>query len=125
MNNDTISLHKSRLIGGVWEGVLHGAGEMEPQLQVTHLGEPIAGLTSTYDAATGDWHIRVPIPADRIADGVQTFLISEVETGTQLTSFALLAGEALSEDFRSEVNLLREELDMLKKAFRRHCLETM
>jgi hypothetical protein len=36
-----------------------------------------------------------------------------------------MAGEVLSDDFRSEVSLLRAELDLLKRAFRRHCLETM
>ena len=35
-----------------------------------------------------------------------------------------IAGEAVSDDLRAEVELLRAELDMLKRAFRRHCLET-
>ena len=41
-----------------------------------------------------------------------------------LGSFTLIAGEALGDDLRAEVSLLRAELDMLKRAFRRHCLET-
>ena len=41
-----------------------------------------------------------------------------------LDSFALMSGDALSYDIRAEMTLLREELDMLKRAFRRHCLET-
>jgi len=56
---------------------------------------------------------------------VQTFLIRDRKTGDTLNSFALLSGDALSYDIRAEVILLREELDMLKRAFRRHCLETM
>jgi hypothetical protein len=31
----------------------------------------------------------------------------------------------MEDDLRAEVDLLRAELDMLKRAFRRHCLETM
>jgi hypothetical protein len=30
----------------------------------------------------------------------------------------------LEEDIRAEVSLLRAELDLLKRAFRRHCAET-
>ena len=67
----------------------------------------------------------MPIPAEVIADGVQTFLISDTTTGERIGDFALMSGDALSYDIRAEVTLLREELDMLKRAFRRHCLETM
>ena len=73
----------------------------------------------------GIWVVRVPIPSHLIADGVQTFLISDKRSGETLDSFALMSGDALSYDIRAEVTLLREELDMLKRAFRRHCLETM
>ena len=45
--------------------------------------------------------------------------------GTKLGHFSIIAGEALGEDLHAEVELLRAELDMLKRAFRRHCLETM
>jgi hypothetical protein len=41
-----------------------------------------------------------------------------------LGSFSIVAGDALAEDIRAELSLLRAELDMLKKAFRRHCVET-
>ena len=54
-----------------------------------------------------------------IADGVQTFLISDKRSGETLDSFALMSGDALSYDIRAEMALLREELDMLKRAFRR------
>ena len=68
--------------------------------------------------------LRVPIPAELLSDGVQTFLIRDTDSGETLESFSILAGEALADDIRAEVELLREELDMLKRAFRRHCLET-
>jgi len=75
-------------------------------------------------ALEGDqWFVRVPIPMDRVADGVQTFVITDVASDSVLNSFALFAGEALAEDMRAEMDLLRAELDMLKQAFRRHCLE--
>ena len=119
-----ISLTKTRLIGGVWEGILQGAGASEPTLKVTHMGEAVTGWSVTHDPKDDTWLVQVPVPLDRIADGVQTFIISEAETDTQLASFAMLSGEGLAEDIRAEMDLLRAELDMLKKAFRRHCVET-
>jgi hypothetical protein len=54
----------------------------------------------------------------------ENFIISDEKTGMTLNSFALLFGEVLAEDIRAEMGLLREELDLLKSAFRRHCVET-
>jgi hypothetical protein len=120
------TLTKTRLRGGVWEGLLtHGAKtDARPEIEVTHLQEPVEGVEVAPAGEAGVWTVRVPIPAHLIADGVQTFVIRDVPSGEVLESFALLSGEALSYDIRAEVMLLREELDLLKRAFRRHCLET-
>jgi len=122
-----VTLTKTRLFEGVWEGVLTygGTGNFQPQIEVTHLQTPVGGVEVTEKPEENLWVVRVPIPAEMIADGVQTFLIRDKRSGETLNSFALLSGEALSYDIRAEVILLREELDMLKRAFRRHCLETM
>lgn len=118
-----LKLTKTRLIEGVWEGELKGVvGDNPPELSVAHLTEAFDGLNVTNE--NGRWFVRVSIPLELIADGVQTFVISEVSSGETLASFALLSGEGLSEDIRAEMDLLRAELDMLKRAFRRHCLET-
>ena len=63
-------------------------------------------------------------PRALISDGLQSFVISNPDTGETLESFAILAGDALADDIRAEIGLLRAELDMLKRAFRRHCAET-
>jgi len=119
-------LTKTRLFEGVWEGVLtrDGGGTDMPEIEVTHLQEPLEGVEVTTRSEGGLWLLRVPIPARVIADGVQTFLIRDRATGETIGDFALMSGDALSYDIRAEVTLLREELDMLKRAFRRHCLET-
>ena len=54
----------------------------------------------------------------------ENFIISDEKTGMTLNSFALLFGEVLAEDIRAEMGLLREELDLLKRSFRRLCVET-
>ena len=118
----TTTLTKTRIRAGVWEGVLSGPTET-PVLEVSLLGEPIAGVTiAAIQARAGDWLVRVPIPAEVLSEGVQTFLIrSGAET---LAHFTVITGVAMEDDMRAEIDLLRAELDMLKRAFRRHCLET-
>ncbi|MEL6607915.1 MAG: hypothetical protein AAFO93_03295 [Pseudomonadota bacterium] len=116
-------LLKTRLRDGVWEGVLTRAGSDVPVLRVTHLDTELPDVT-VVAAGEGQWQVRVPIPAPTLSDGVQTYLIADAETGETLSTFAIAAGSPLSEDLRAEVDLLRAELDMLKRAFRRHCVET-
>ena len=120
--NDII-LTKTRLIEGVWEGIISGISmDAKPAISVNHLGKAIEGVEVL--ANDKNWGIRVPIPSALISDGVQTFVVLNHETEEKLGSFALLAGDALADDIRAEVDLLRAELDMLKSAFRRHCSET-
>lgn len=124
---EDITLTKLRLIEGVWNGVLtrKGSGNWQPDIEVTHLDFPVEGVEVTEDRVEECWHVKVPIPSDRIADGVQTFVIRDRRSDALLGSFSIVAGDALAEDIRAEMSLLRAELDMLKKAFRRHCVETM
>ncbi|MEM9436518.1 MAG: hypothetical protein AAGA15_05705 [Pseudomonadota bacterium] len=115
------ALTKVRLREGVWEGVL--AAKLKPSVSVTHLDAPLADVT-VEAVEDGMWRIHVPVPVTALSDGVQTFLIADKESGERLGSFAIAAGAPLAEDLRAEVDLLRAELDMLKRAFRRHCVET-
>ena len=64
-------------------------------------------------------------PAEVLNEGVQTFLIRDKATGETLAHFTIITGVAMEDDMRAEVDLLRAELDMLKRAFRRHCVETI
>ena len=72
----------------------------------------------------GRWLVEVPVPIEAIGDGAHTFLIRDAASEALLESFTLIAGEVLGDDIRAELSLLRAELDMVKRAFRRHCLET-
>ena len=118
-------LTKTRIRAGVWEGVLTGAGEV-PRIEAQHLGKPVPGLSVVpLPDRKGAHAVRLPIPADLLSDGVQTFVLRDTAGGATLAHFAIITGVAMEEDIRAEVDLLRAELDMLKRAFRRHCLETM
>ena len=119
-------LSKTRLFEGVWEGVLTAVDENteQPDLGVTHLDKPFGELRLKETGEPNQWSVRVPIPIELIGDGAQTFLIFDRDTGKTLDSFTIIAGDAVSDDIRAEVALLRAELDMVKRAFRRHCAET-
>lgn len=117
-------LTKTRIRAGVWEGIATGT-DTAPALEVLHLECPLPGVEVTaVPDRPGNWAVRVPVPAALLSDGVQTFLIREAATGRTLDHFTIVTGVALEDDIRAEMDLLRAELDMLKRAFRRHCLET-
>ena len=120
-----LTLTKTRIQAGIWEGVLTGA-DAPPDLVVTHLARPVEEASLREDPEEpGQYLVRVPIPMDLLSEGVQTFVISDRATDERLAAFTIGTGQPIDEDFRAEVELLREELDMLKRAFRRHCVETM
>lgn len=120
------TLTKTRFAEGRWEGVLTTPlkGEVSPQIECSHLEKPLEEI-SVEKTGPGEWAVQVKVPAELIGDGAQTFLIRDRQSGETLHVISILAGEALADDIRSEMDLLRAELDMLKRAFRRHCLETM
>ena len=116
------TLAQSQIRAGRWTGSLIGAGTAQPQVEVTHLQKPLPGVEVT--GADGHWSVSVVLPAEILSDGVQTLLVRETATDTELGHFSIVAGVTTDEDIRAEISLLRAELDMLKKAFRRHCLDT-
>ena len=116
-------LTKTRLRGGIWEGVLTGAGPDDPVLTLRHNGDILPGLDiSATDG--GNWHVRAPIPVECISDDLQTFTITAADDVTILATFVVFAGETIDDELRSDVDLLRAELDLLKRAFRKHCHDT-
>ena len=120
-------LTKTRLANGVWEGILtrQEAGDGDPKVEVRHMDKPVPGVELEANGEAGRWLLKVPVPSYAIADGLHSFAIFDAASDEKLGHFDLLAGEALADDIRAEMALLRAELDMLKRAFRRHCLETM
>lgn len=120
-------LTATRLRAGVWEAelrTLDGSTTL-PRIEIVHLEKPLTKVQITpIDGPPGRWQIRAPIPAEALNDGVQTYLIRNASSGGTLGTFSIVAGEPLDGDLRAEIDLLRAELDMLKKAFRRHCQAT-
>jgi hypothetical protein len=117
-----IALTQTRIADGIWEGVLTGSGN-PGQLEALHQGRRLEGLTVMPAPNAAESHlVRLPIPPAILSEGVQTVLLQSGDD--VLASFTLIAGAPLEEDLRAEISLLRAELDLLKKAFRRHVAET-
>ncbi|CAD0186726.1 hypothetical protein RUESEDTHA_03636 [Ruegeria sp. THAF57] len=104
-----------RLKNGTWHG--HLSAETEPRIEVRYLGQKLDGVALS--PTKGGWALSVEVPTAALSDGVHSFLIVDRETSRKLADFTVIAGMAAADDIRAEVNLLRAELDMLKRAFRR------
>lgn len=120
------ALVRVRLQAGRYEGILTSSNPaMEQGLEAVHEGKVIANVTlSSEDDGPGRWHVAVVLPASVITDGVQVIALRAIATGEVLDRITLMAGAPLDEDFRAELALMRNELEILKRAFRRHCAET-
>lgn len=115
-----IRLARIGLRGGVWEG-LAPAGP-RPELRLRH-GDRLLPPPDTEKSPDGGWRVRFRLPLERLSDGAQTFVLEDAQSGEAVASETIVAGEEALAEMRGEVALLRAELDLLKRAFRRHCAE--
>lgn len=117
------ALVRTSLQAGRYEGVLTGAGQTE--IEALHKGRIIGvAQVTAHPTEPGAMRVALTLPPDVLSDGVQVVGLRSTASGDVLDRVTLMAGSALDDDIRSEVSLLREELEMLKRAFRRHCAET-
>jgi hypothetical protein len=120
---DIEALTRVRLQAGRYEGLLTGGAGTG--LEAVHEGKVVAVARLIPDAdRAGSWRVALELPAEVIGDGVQVITLRSTASGEALDRVTLMAGAPLDEDIRAEVALLRDELEMLKRAFRRHCAET-
>lgn len=117
---NTLRLTRQAFRNGIWQGVLEGAGASPPDLTIGLGGEALgpAQLTAI-EGQEGAFTVHATIPAAALGEGVHTFTIST--DGRMLAHFTIMTGDATADDLRAQLGLLREELDLLKRAFRRHC----
>jgi len=112
-----------RLQGGRYEGIL--TAPVATEIELLHGGSVIAvaDLRADPDRA-GTYRVSADLPASVLSDGVQVVALRSAVSGVVLDRITLMSGAMLDEDIRAEMALLRDELEMLKRAFRRHCAET-
>ncbi|MGB3690067.1 MAG: hypothetical protein WBA02_12290 [Jannaschia helgolandensis] len=118
--SDTWILNRTSITGGIYRGLLVGAGE-PPALEMTMEGESLGHLTPA--AAEGGYHVEGELGTALLTDGVHTVVVRAPD-GTALDSITIVTGLGAPEDIRAEMGALRDELRVLKAAFRRHINES-
>ena len=116
-----MQLDKIDFSNGMWRGLLtaENSGTF-PSFSVELNGAVVEGTRISAGPSDREWEIDIPIPNHAIGDGVYTFLIFVQGNSVPVGSFCISAGRAMEYDLQAEVALLREELKILKRAFRRH-----
>lgn len=114
------------LKAGIWSGILT-AKATPGRVFLTHLGE-VVSVARVENAGQGQWRISVDLPSGLLADGVHSFILLTDEgegseavlpDATQLDRLHVMAGAPLDDTLLAEVQLLRAELELLKREFRR------
>ncbi len=112
------SLTRVRLHGGRYEGLY--AGPPDAGIEALHQGQVIAVARITPDeAAPSRCRVTLDLPPSVIGEGVQVVTLRSTLSGATLDRITVMSGDTLDEDIRAEIALLRDELEMLKHAFRR------
>ncbi len=118
-----VSITATTLRSGVWHAQVRVEGESAMPVLTAWSGERELPAPELAAEGAGIWALKLTVPGEVLSDGVQTIVIRDEASGNTAGSFAILAGAALDDDIRAEMALLRTELDMLKRAFRRHMNE--
>lgn len=123
----TLKVQEIEFQNGIWVGAVSGIApglEQLPAFDVTLHGEPVEAIQVTGSPDAGDVRLHITIPQAAVGAGVHSFVITEHKSLEVIERFVLIGGDLAGQDLRAEVDLLRAELDLLKRAFRRHCSET-
>ena len=117
-----ISLTELELKNGIWTGLVNGLDGSEdslPEFCIWLHGEEISRVRAARQENGNDVELSVPIPPEAIASGAHTILIYQADYEDVLAKINLVFGHILNHEIVTEVVMLREELDLLKRAFRR------
>ena len=74
----------ARIRAGRWEAEIASDAETAPRIEVWHLESQLGGVAVGARRGDGTWPVSVPIPADLLGDGVQTFLVRDAATGDRI-----------------------------------------
>ncbi|MEL6582622.1 MAG: hypothetical protein AAFQ36_02215 [Pseudomonadota bacterium] len=111
------------LVDGVLSGTLkrRAANASAPLLELLARGEVVAVADpQPIESETDHFSFRFEVPGKVLTDGVLTLIVRAEGASEGLASVPVAVGEALDGDILAELDLLRAELDMLKKAFRQN-----
>lgn len=119
-----LTLTRTALSTGVYEAHLTLRSDRAIDIVARHDGQDVGDVCVTRNA-DASYHLKITLPATLMSQGIQTMLIIDKAAHEIIDSVTIRAGDNLDEDSQAELDFLRAELDMLKRAFRRHCAEQM
>ena len=99
------TLTKTRIRAGIWEGVLTGVPTRRRWMCCILNSRSRASPSRAIADRPGEFAVQVPIPAELLSEGVQTFLIRNRGTGQTLAHFTVITGVAMEDDVRAEIDL--------------------
>ena len=123
----TLEITQIKFSQGVWQGLISGAApgtDHLPKFDVTLHEEPVDTVQVIRRQDTYELHLQITIPPSAVGSGVHSFVITEHQSLDVLARFTLIGGDLAEQDLRAVIDLLRADLELLKRAFRRHCVET-
>ena len=123
----TLEITQIKFSRGVWQGLISGAApgtDHLPEFDVTLHEEPVDTVQVTRRQDTDELHLQINIRPSAVGSGVHSFVITEHQSLDVLARFTLIGGDLAEQDLRAEIDLLKAELELLKRAFRRHWVET-
>jgi hypothetical protein len=116
------TLTRLSLAAGRWEGRLTGPpGLHPPQIAATWRGAEIAE-PHVVPLGEGRWTVAIQLPLALMSDGMQTVAIGPRDE-EPLCLETLAFADPVDPDIRAQVEALRTEVELLKRAFRRHLAE--
>lgn len=121
-----VSFRSEGLHRGIWTGQLSGA--IPPRLLLMLRGEVVAVVApEAVGERAASARVAVPIPAQLLQDGAQCFLLL-ADNGSAdappapdaqvVGRLPVMAGQMLADDVIAEIALLRDELELVKRALR-------
>jgi hypothetical protein len=112
-------LDRLSLTAGHWQGRLTGPeGADPPPLAATCAGMEL-DAPRIEPAGAGRWTVSLALPPAIMTDGTQVLAIGP-KGGDPLCLDPLAFGDALAGDLAAELAALRTEVEVLKRALRRH-----
>lgn len=114
------------LRGGLWSGILTADSAPRRVFLLRH-GE-ILSFAKLMAVGDGRWDVSVDIPASVLSEGTHSLtLVADEGEGEgaplpdsiHLDHLSLIAGKILDDDLAAEIALIRSELELIKREFRR------
>lgn len=113
------TLHRIEVSRGVYRGLLVGPeGASPPALTLAVAAAETGAAAEIVPREPGRWEVRAAFGPEILSDGTRTVVLRAGDD--VMDSLTVIVGLEAPDDLRAELDVLRAELAILKRAFRRH-----